>query len=79
LKAHVVPAIPRHIPGELSELAPRQPSTTAFGLVGEKLNDHLTDAREIRTELEEYLRGDTFTFANEAKKDVFSAHIIVSE
>ena len=45
----------------------------------QQLDDLLTYAVEICTELDENLRGDAFAFADQSKQDVLSADVVVTE
>ena len=49
------------------------------GVAGEELDDLLTDARQIRAQLDEHLGSDAFSLADEPEENVFGADVVVAE
>ncbi len=45
----------------------------------EELDDLLAHARQVGAELDEHLRGDALTFADEPEEDVLGADVVVTE
>ena len=51
----------------------------AAGVAGQQLDDLLADAGQVGAELDEHLRGDTFTLADQPEEDVLGADVVVAE
>ena len=45
----------------------------------QELDDLLTNAGQVGTQLHEYLSGDTFAFADESEQDVLGADVVMAE